>query len=42
MFGRLSKGGVVRVTRKPDGDELAFTFEERPVEPAPKEPELVE
>jgi ATP-dependent Clp protease ATP-binding subunit ClpA len=42
LFGRLSKGGVVRVTRRPDEDALFFSFEERPAEPAPKEPELVE
>jgi ATP-dependent Clp protease ATP-binding subunit ClpA len=42
LFGRLSKGGTVRVTKKPEGDELSFSFEERAAEPAPKEPELVE
>jgi len=42
LFGRLSKGGIVRVTHKPDEDALSFSFEERPAEPAPKEPELVE
>jgi len=42
LFGRLAKGGIVRVTKKPEDDALAFSFEERPVAPAPKEPELVE
>src|SRR6266481_955505 len=42
LFGRLAKGGIVRVTKNPQGDALAFSFEERPVAPAPKEPELVE
>src|SRR5215831_251255 len=42
LFGRLAKGGVVRVTRQLDGDQLSFAFEERPVESAPREPELVE
>src|ERR1700726_1568337 len=43
LFGQLSKGGIVRVTRKPDEDELSFSYEERPAEPtAPKVPELVE
>jgi len=42
LFGRLSKGGVVRVTRKSDEDKLSFSYEERPPEPAQKEPELVE
>ena len=42
LFGRLARGGVVRVTRQLDGDKLAFAFEERPVESAPREPELVE
>jgi ATP-dependent Clp protease ATP-binding subunit ClpA len=41
LFGRLAKGGVVRVTRKAEG-VLAFSFEERPVAPLPQEPELVE
>ncbi|HLJ65590.1 MAG TPA: hypothetical protein VKT70_15875, partial [Stellaceae bacterium] len=41
LFGRLVKGGIVRVTR--DGDKLAFTFIETPPSTsAPKEPELVE
>src|SRR6266481_81179 len=42
LFGRLAKGGIVRVTKKPEEDALTFSFEERPAEPAPKEPELVE
>jgi len=42
LFSRLSTGGTVRVTHKPDEDALSFSFEERPAEPAPKEPELVE
>jgi ATP-dependent Clp protease ATP-binding subunit ClpA len=42
LFGRLSKGGIVRVAKNPDGDKLSFSYEERPVEPAPREPELVE
>jgi ATP-dependent Clp protease ATP-binding subunit ClpA len=42
LFGRLAKGGMVRVTKKPDEDALAFSFGERPVAPTPREPELVE
>src|SRR5271156_6078136 len=43
LFGRLAKGGIVRVTRKSEEDALAFSYEERPVTPAePKEPALVE
>jgi len=42
LFGRLSKGGIVRVTRKPGEDKLFFSYEERRTEPARKEPELVE
>ena len=43
LFGRLAKGGIVRVTKKPETDALDFTFEERPAAPtAPKEPALVE
>jgi len=42
LFGRLAKGGIVRVTRKSDEDGLDFSFEERPVVPAPEEPELVQ
>ncbi len=43
LFGRLAKGGIVRVTKKPDQDVLDFAFEEGPVSPvAPKEPALVE
>jgi ATP-dependent Clp protease ATP-binding subunit ClpA len=41
LFGKLTKGGVVRVTR--DGDKLAFSFTEAPPRvPAPKELEPVE
>jgi ATP-dependent Clp protease ATP-binding subunit ClpA len=42
LFGKLQKGGTVRVTR--DGDKLAFTFVELPgpKAPVPKEPEFVE
>src|SRR6266851_2599423 len=42
LFGRLAKGGMVRVTKKPEENALTFSFEERPVAPVPKEPELVE
>jgi hypothetical protein len=42
LFGRLAKGGTVRVTKEPEKDKLAFSFEERPLAPAAKEPELVE
>src|SRR5271167_1139006 len=42
LFGRLAKGGIVRVTKKPEEDALAFSFEERPVAAVPQEPELVE
>ena len=42
LFGRLAKGGIVRVTRKLEEDGLAFSFEEQPVVPAPSEPELVQ
>ena len=42
LFGRLARGGIVRVTRRADEDRLSFSFEERPAEPAPREPELVE
>jgi ATP-dependent Clp protease ATP-binding subunit ClpA len=42
LFGRLAKGGTVRVTRKSEEDGLAFFFEERPIVPAPNEPELVQ
>jgi len=42
LFGRLAKGGIVRVTRKSDEDGLDFSFEERPVVPAPEEPEFVQ
>jgi len=42
LFGRLAKGGIVRVSRKEGEDRLTFTFEERPAPVTPKEPELVE
>ncbi len=43
LFGRLAKGGIVRVTKKREDDVLAFSFEEGPAAPAePKEPALVE
>jgi ATP-dependent Clp protease ATP-binding subunit ClpA len=41
LFGKLTKGGIVRVTR--DGDKLGFSFIEAPPRaPAPKELEPVE
>jgi ATP-dependent Clp protease ATP-binding subunit ClpA len=42
LFGRLSKGGIVGLTKKPDEDALSFSYEERPAAQVPKEPELVE
>jgi ATP-dependent Clp protease ATP-binding subunit ClpA len=43
LFGRLAKGGIVRATKNPEEDALAFSFEEGPAAPAePKEPALVE
>ena len=53
LFGKLVKGGVVKVTKEKDADKLAFTFEEAPPPPpgrratpdepdAPKEPVYVE
>src|SRR5271168_2342022 len=42
LFGRLSKGGIVGVTKKPDEEALSFSYEERPAAQVPKEPELVE
>jgi ATP-dependent Clp protease ATP-binding subunit ClpA len=42
LFGRLAKGGIVRVTKDPEADALAFSFEERSAAPSSKEPELVE
>jgi ATP-dependent Clp protease ATP-binding subunit ClpA len=39
LFGRLAKGGIVRVTR--NGDKLDFEFRPGPATPAPKEPALV-
>jgi ATP-dependent Clp protease ATP-binding subunit ClpA len=41
LFGKLTKGGVVRVTR--DGDKLAFSYTEAPPRaPVPKELEPIE
>jgi ATP-dependent Clp protease ATP-binding subunit ClpA len=40
LFGRLAKGGIVRVTRV--GDKLEFEFHAGPATTVPKEPELVE
>jgi ATP-dependent Clp protease ATP-binding subunit ClpA len=40
LFGRLAKGGIVRVARV--GDKLDFEFRAGPATPVPKEPELVE
>ncbi|HZB93117.1 MAG TPA: ATP-dependent Clp protease ATP-binding subunit ClpA, partial [Stellaceae bacterium] len=41
LFGKLTKGGVVRVTR--EGDKLSFSFAEAPPRaPMPKELEPVE
>jgi ATP-dependent Clp protease ATP-binding subunit ClpA len=44
LFGRLAKGGVVRVYAEKDADKLSFAFEPRPPasSPEPKEAELVE
>jgi ATP-dependent Clp protease ATP-binding subunit ClpA len=44
LFGRLAKGGIVRVHADKDDDKLSFAFEPRPpITPAePKEAELVE
>jgi ATP-dependent Clp protease ATP-binding subunit ClpA len=44
LFGKLAKGGVVRVHAEKDADQLSFAFEPRPpATPAErKEPELVE
>src|SRR5271154_1154246 len=39
LFGRLAKGGIVHVTRKPEENVLAFSFEQGPAAPAEtKEP----
>src|SRR5215475_1516080 len=35
LFGRLAKGGIVRVVKDPGADALAFSFEERSAAPAP-------
>ncbi len=46
LFGRLAKGGIVRVRHDADEDKLAFDFEPPPTpakpEAEPQEPELVE
>jgi ATP-dependent Clp protease ATP-binding subunit ClpA len=44
LFGRLAKGGLVRVYAEKDADKLSFTYEPRPTAPStePKEAELVE
>ncbi len=46
LFGKLVKGGVVKVSRDKEADKLAFAYEEAPPPPpakaAPKEPEFVE
>jgi ATP-dependent Clp protease ATP-binding subunit ClpA len=41
LFGRLAKGGIVRV-RRTDDDKLAFEFRDGPTRAPSKEPELVE
>ncbi len=40
LFGRLAKGGIVRV--RVEDDKLAFEFPQAPARPEPKVPELVE
>ncbi|HEX5317733.1 MAG TPA: hypothetical protein VFW46_01160, partial [Stellaceae bacterium] len=46
LFGRLAKGGIVRVRHDADDDKLAFEFAPPPAatkpEAEPQEPELVE
>jgi ATP-dependent Clp protease ATP-binding subunit ClpA len=44
LFGKLAKGGTVRVYAEKDADKLSFAFEPRPPTPStePKEAELVE
>src|SRR5690242_10316248 len=44
LFGKLAKGGVVRVYAEKDADKLSFAFEPKPPAPSaePKEAELVE
>jgi ATP-dependent Clp protease ATP-binding subunit ClpA len=47
LFGKLAKGGIVRVRRDDTEDKLAFSFHERPApetapDVEPQEPELVE
>src|SRR3954471_6286770 len=44
LFGKLAKGGTVRVYTEKEADKLSFAFEPRPPAPSaePKEAELVE
>src|SRR5207302_1604681 len=44
LFGKLAKGGTVRVYAEKDADKLSFAFEPKPPTPSPepKEAELVE
>jgi len=44
LFGKLAKGGIVRVYAEKDADKLSFAFEPKPPAPSaePKEAELVE
>jgi len=44
LFGKLAKGGTVRVYAEKDADKLSFAFEPKPPAPSPepKEAELVE
>src|SRR5882757_9439089 len=44
LFGKLAKGGTVRVYTEKDADKLSFAFEPKPPAPSaePKEAELVE
>src|SRR5581483_5208552 len=39
LFGRLAKGGIVRVSHNTDEDRLSFAFEARPTPEAPAEPQ---
>src|SRR5579885_2739706 len=39
LFGRLAKGGIVRVSHNKDEDRLSFAFEARPTPEAPAEPQ---
>ena len=38
LFGKLAKGGIVRVKR--DDDKLAFTFHEKPAPETPGVPDI--